>query len=159
MKLLSDANEYGLRAVIWLAQHPGESLKVKELAAHIDAAPGYLIKVLQSLAKSGILSARRGSQGGFTLQAEPSELSALEVINAIDGFERIGKCPLSLADHTTSLCPVHRHIDLAVAQLEEGFRQLMIADVLRQAASPEPGCEKLLANDCLPTHEIQLSPT
>ena len=159
MKLLTDANEYGLRAVIWLAQHRGESFKVKELALHIDAAPGYLIKVLQNLAKSGILSARRGNQGGFTLEADPEHLSALDIINAIDGFERISKCPMSLSDHATSLCPVHSHVDRAIAQLEEGFRQLTIGDVLQQAAAQEPGCEKLMAAPCLTAYGVDLIPS
>ena len=143
MKLLTDANEYGLRAVIWLAQHPGESFKVKELAIHIDAAPGYLIKVLQSLAKSGILSARRGNQGGFTLQADSTTLSALDIINAIDGFERISKCPMSLSEHAMNLCPVHSHLDSAIEQLEEGFRKLTIGDVLQRAAGSPLECENV----------------
>ena len=147
-----------MRAIIWLAQHPGESFKVKELAQHIDAAPGYLIKVLQNLAKSGILSARRGNQGGFMLQADPEKLSALDIINSIDGFERISKCPMSLSEHATSLCPIHSHVDNAIAQLEEGFRQLTIGDVLQQAAVSGPGCEKLTAEPCLTAYGVELMP-
>ena len=145
MKLLTDANEYGLRAVIWMAQHPGEPFKVKDLADSIHAAPGYLIKVLQSLAKAGILTGRRGTRGGFTLQADPAKLTALDIINAIDGFERIGSCPLALSAHESSLCPVHRSIDDAMHQIEESFRRLLICDVIEQSFSPDFQCERLLS--------------
>jgi len=157
MKLLTDANEYGLRAVIWLAQHPGESFKVKELALHIDAAPGYLIKVLQSLTKSGILSARRGNRGGFTLQADPDRLTALDIIDAIDGFERIEECPMSHAAHRSSLCPLHRHLELAIEQLEEGFRQLTIGDVLQQPLGHDLHCDELSARPYLPAYAAEFS--
>src|SRR5690606_17155548 len=96
MKLLSEAAEYGLRAVVWLAQRPGGYWKVREIAKGTRAAPGYLVKVLQGLARAGILSAQRGSQGGFRLERDPAGLTALEVINAIDPIERIRACPLGL---------------------------------------------------------------
>ena len=73
MKLLSDASEYALRAVVWLAQRPGLPQKTREIAEGTHAAPGYLVKVLQSLAKAGILSAQRGSHGGFSLERDPRD--------------------------------------------------------------------------------------
>ena len=89
MKLLSDASEYALRAVVWLAQRPGLPQKTREIAEGTHAAPGYLVKVLQSLAKAGILSAQRGSHGGFSLERDPRDLSVLDVIEAVDPIERI----------------------------------------------------------------------
>ncbi len=53
--------------MIWLAQRPQSPQKVREIAEDACAAPGYLIKILQSLTKVDILSAQRGIHGGFTL--------------------------------------------------------------------------------------------
>ena len=142
MKLLSDASEYGLRAVVWLAQCPEGPQKVKDIAEEIQAAPGYLIKVLQDLTKAGILSARRGSQGGFMLRRDPSELTALEVINAIDPFERIDACPLTLGRHQIDLCPIHLRIDAAVGQIEESFRNLTFGEMIGRSGGL---CEGLVA--------------
>ncbi len=143
MKLLSEACDYGLRAVIWLAQRPAEPQKVKEIAAGTKAAPGYLIKVLQELTKAGILTARRGSQGGFTLQSDPAELTALDVINAIDPLERIESCPLKIEMHATGLCPMHRCIDDAMASIEETFRRTTIEDVISSFPESPPLCAVL----------------
>lgn len=138
MKLLSDAAEYAVRAVIWLAQEGSESKKVREIAGATCAAPGYLVKVLQSLAKAGILSAQRGTRGGFVLIRDPAQLSVLEVINAVDPVERIQRCPLHLESHRKSLCPMHQRIDEALATVEAGFRRSTIADLLNDPDRPRP---------------------
>jgi len=138
MKLLSDASEYALRGVVWLAQRPGQTFKLREIADGTKAAPGYLIKVLQSLAKAGILSAQRGSTGGFSLVREPSQLSVLEVINAVDPIERIHSCPLGLKSHGTCLCPMHKRIDDAMARIEATFQDSSVADILDPDAASLP---------------------
>jgi len=143
MKLLSDATEYGLRAVVWLAQHPGEAQKVREIAEGTHATPGYLIKVLQALARVGILSAQRGSHGGFTLERDPATLSVLEVVNAIDPIERIHTCPLGLESHGECLCPMHKRIDDAIAAIEQSFGESTIADLLSEPTTSHPLCEAL----------------
>lgn len=140
MKLLSDASEYALRAVIWLARYPREAKKVRDIAVGTYAAPGYLVKVLQGLAKAGILSAQRGIHGGFTLVRDPAGLSVLEVINAVDPVERIRRCPLALEAHQDCLCPIHRRIDDAMATLEAGFRESTIEDMLGDPAGPRALC-------------------
>jgi len=145
VKLLSDATEYGLRAVVWLAQHPGEARKVREIAEGTHATPGYLIKVLQALAKAGILSAQRGSHGGFRLERDPAGLSVLEVVNAIDPIERIRTCPLGLEAHGECLCPMHRRIDDAMAAIEQSFGESTIADLLNEPTSSHSLCEALSA--------------
>lgn len=151
MKLLSEACEYGLRAVVWMAQHPAEPQKARELAVAVHAAPGYLIKVLQDLAKAGILSTQRGSRGGFTLQSDPAELTALDVINAIDGFERMTRCPLRLDAHASELCPVHRCIDDAMELIEQRFGGLTIQDVLADVrSSGQSRCRLLQASPVRP---------
>jgi Rrf2 family protein len=154
MKLLSEACEYGLRSIVWLAQHPGEAQKVRQIAEGTKAAPGYLVKVLQLLAKAGILSAQRGSNGGFRLERDPASLTVLEVINAIDPLERVRTCPLKIDSHGASLCPMHQRIDDAIAAIEQSFAQSTIGDLLSQPSRSRPLCQAL---NPLPTHNITLS--
>jgi len=156
MKLLSDASEYGLRAVVWLAQRPGQPQKVREIAEGTHAAPGYLVKVLQALAKARILSAQRGSSGGFRLERDPAELSVLEVINAIDPIERIHTCPLGLEAHGECLCPMHRRIDDAMAAIEQSFGDSTIDDLLTEPSASHPLCDALTtggSDDAMTTKE------
>lgn len=145
MRLLSDASEYALRAVLWLADRPGLPQTTQEIAAATKAAPGYLAKVLQSLGKAGILHAQRGMRGGFTLQRDPSDIAALEVINAVDPIERIRTCPLGIGSHGSQLCPLHRRIDDAVARIEAAFAETTIADILAEPSASKPLCD---VGDC-----------
>lgn len=144
MKLLSDASEYALRAIIWLAQQPGTAFKLREIAEGTHAAPGYLIKALQSLTRAGILSAQRGNTGGFTLLKKPEDLFILEVINAVDPIQRIHSCPLGLAEHGTRLCPLHRQIDDAMGLIERRFGTTTIADLLAKASTQGSTCSALM---------------
>ncbi|MHB1157893.1 MAG: RrF2 family transcriptional regulator [Phycisphaerales bacterium] len=141
MKLLSDASEYALRAVVWLADHRDAPCTTQEIAAATKSSPGYLAKVLQQLGRAGILSAQRGLRGGFTLNREPDDISVLEVINAVDHMERIVTCPLGLKSHGKRLCPLHRRIDQAMAQIEEAFAGATIADILSEPTKSKPLCE------------------
>ena len=68
-----------------------------------------------------------------------------QVIDRIDGFERIASCPLALTAHASTLCPIHRCIDDAMEQLEQAFRKLVIQDVIQQLSSPDFQCERLLS--------------
>lgn len=145
MKLLSDASEYALRGVVWLAQRKGQTFKLREIADGTKAAPGYLIKVLQSLAKAGIVSTQRGSTGGFTLIRDPGTLTVLEVINAVDPIERIRTCPLGLKSHGTCLCPMHKRIDDAMAFVEETLGNSTVTDLMDGSAPSIPMCDGPLA--------------
>ena len=143
MKLLSEASEYALRAVVWLAQHPGAAQKVREIADGTRSAPGYLVKVLQALAKAQIVSAQRGTQGGFTLQSDPAALTVLQVIDAVDPIERIHTCPLGLEAHGECLCPMHKRIDDAIATVEATFAATTIAELLVTTERPPSFCAAL----------------
>ncbi len=144
MKLLSDAGEYAIRAVVWIARHPHEPQKVKQIAGGTQTPAGYLIKVLQSLARAGILSARRGSLGGFTLRREPGSLSVFDIVQAVDAFERIETCPLGLVSHGKRLCPMHRQIDDAMAMIQSQFQSCTIKQLLTHATGSQPLLERLV---------------
>ena len=143
MKLLSDACEYALPAVVWLAQQPAGAYKVREIAQATRTPPGYLVKVLQQLAREIILSGQRGSHGGFTLIRDHEDLTVLEIINIVDPMERIHTCPLGLKSHGNHLCPMHRRVDDAMAAIERGFATSTIADLTHAANSGKPSCNAL----------------
>jgi len=149
LRLLSDASEYALRAIVWLGQEPGRSWRVREIAEHTHAAPGYLVKVLQQLARAGLLSAQRGSNGGYTMTRPPGEVTIADVLNAVDPIERIETCPLGLEAHGKQLCPLHRRIDDAMALIERTFASITVADLIREASQARSEC------DCLTTVTIK----
>lgn len=145
MRLFNDATEYGLRAVVWLTNQPQGPHKLQAIAEATAAAPGYLIKVLQLLARAGIVSAHRGISGGYALVRDPETLTALEVVSAIDPIERIRSCPLGLPGHAGGLCSLHQRIDDSLAEIERDFARITIAELALHRSSHGRACAALSA--------------
>ena len=137
--MFSQTAEYALRAVVWLADHVDDGPAGHSVIAEdAKVPPTYLAKVLQSLAKAKIVSSRRGVGGGYTLNHDPSELTVLDVVNAVDPIKRIHGCPLKLASHGKKLCGMHSRLDNAVALVEVALRESTIADILGETSRPKP---------------------
>ncbi|QDT67941.1 HTH-type transcriptional regulator IscR [Planctomycetes bacterium MalM25] len=138
---VSQTAEYALRAVVWLAQNPGAPQTTQQLATGTQVSVSYLPKVLQPLGRAGILTSQRGINGGYSLDRDPEDLSVLEVISCVDPIQRITRCPLKLSTHTGGLCPLHRMLDDAIADLERRYAETTIAGLLRQESNLKPLCE------------------
>lgn len=137
--MFSQTQEYALRAVVWLAQRNDNAPVGHLLIADETAVPAsYLSKVLQALVKAEILSSQRGVGGGFTLVRVPSELSVLEVVNAVDPVRRITTCPLGLKTHRRALCPMHARMDHALGLVEDALGKSKISELLSEPGRPKP---------------------
>lgn len=138
---VSQTAEYALRAVVWLAQNPGIPQTTQQLAEGTLVSQSYLPKVLQPLGRAGIVTSQRGVNGGYTLARDPEGLHVLEIVNCVDPIQRITSCPLRLGSHAGTLCPLHRMLDDAIADLETRFANTSIAALLKQEAGAKPLCE------------------
>ncbi len=140
--MFSQTQEYALRATIWLANHLDEgAFGCNQIAEDTAVPPSYLAKVLQELARSGILTSRRGVGGGFQLDRDPDSLTVLEVINAVDPVKRIATCPLGLKTHGKHLCPMHSRLDSAMEMVEEALGNSTIREVMSEPGRPLPMVE------------------
>ena len=93
MLKLSKKADYGLIAVRHLADRPSASAcSAKEIAKAYGIPTELLAKILQKLAKNGLLLSQHGTNGGYVLARRPSEISAFEVIRAIEGPLFITSC-------------------------------------------------------------------
>jgi Rrf2 family protein len=92
LKLTKKA-DYALMAMKHLAEHSNEgSRSAKDVAVAYGIPPEALAKILQRLAKAGLLQSQHGTNGGYTLAREAHTISAFEVIQAIDGPLFITSC-------------------------------------------------------------------
>lgn len=69
----------------------------------------------------------------------------LDVVNAVDPIPRIRKCPLGNPDHM-QLCPLHRHLDDAIALIEREFKQTTLAEILETSAKAGGQCRTLVTS-------------
>jgi Rrf2 family nitric oxide-sensitive transcriptional repressor len=138
--MLSQSVEYALRAVVHLASVAPEARTTDQIATVTHVPRAYLSKVLQALARGGVVQSQRGLGGGMSLVKKPEELTILEVVNAVEPIQRIHTCPLGLAAHGTHLCPLHRRVDNALALMEQAFEQTTLAEVLADPSRSVPLC-------------------
>jgi Rrf2 family protein len=93
---ISEAASLALHTVVYLAtQHDG-LVSTKQIARVLHASEAHLSKVLQRLARVGIVSSIRGPKGGFALHKPADAISLLEVYEAIEGPLALNNC---LGDH------------------------------------------------------------
>lgn len=83
---LSRTVSYALQATLQLAQTASSTpVPCSRLANEGGMPERFLLQILRSLVTHGILQSTRGVEGGYSLDRDPSEISLLEIIEAIDG--------------------------------------------------------------------------
>ena len=83
---ISRSTSYALVSVGYIAQNYKEGAV---LAARVSKEYGipleYLLKILQQLVRANVLRSKRGPRGGFFLARPDTDITLLEVIEAVDG--------------------------------------------------------------------------
>ena len=138
MLRLTKKADYGLMALKFLAEQSAGAVpapaSAKDIADAYHIPPQLLAKILQTLAKAGLLVSHAGTNGGYALARPASDISAFEVIRAIDGPLFITSCitihgTCDLAGHCTIKEPL-RKVNDSIKDLLSAIR---IADLAEAA--------------------------
>lgn len=103
---ISTKGRYALRIMIDLADHIGETVKLKDIAARQELSEKYMEQIIAVLNKAGYVRSTRGAQGGYQLVKEPAAYSVGMILRLTEGSlapveclaenalpcERTGKC-------------------------------------------------------------------
>ena len=90
---LSREGEYGLIAMIYLAQQPPTTvLTLNQIAEARHLPAGFLAKILQKLVRHGLLQSFRGRQRGYCLARDASDIKLRELLEAIEGPDLFERC-------------------------------------------------------------------
>jgi Rrf2 family nitric oxide-sensitive transcriptional repressor len=155
--MFSQTVEYALRAVVHLADQAPASRTTDQIATATLVPKAYLSKVLQGLCQANIVQSKRGIGGGMILTKPPSELTILDVVNAVEPIGRIRECPLGLTAHGIHLCPLHKRLDNAMALVEQAFRQTTLAEILAEPTESRPLCDFPSGRDASTTMSLPVT--
>jgi len=75
---------YGLRAALALAQ-TGKPLSIHALAEAEHLPEDYLEKILQNLRRAGLVDAKKGTSGGYSLARSATQMTVWEILRELDG--------------------------------------------------------------------------
>src|SRR5579859_233999 len=143
MLRLTKKADYGLMALKYLAEqstaHAPAAQSAKDIAQAYHIPPPLLAKILQTLARAGLLVSHAGTNGGYALARPANEISAFEVIRAIDGPLFITSCiTIHGACDLTSTCTIKeplRKVNDSIKELLSGIR---IADLMESPEASRP---------------------
>ena len=127
MLRLTKKADYGLMALKYLAEQAVNGAQsAKDIAEAYHIPPQLLAKILQTLAKAELLISHAGTNGGYSLARSAMEITAFEVIRAIDGPLFITSCitihgTCDLAGHCTIKEPL-RKVNDSIKDLLNGIR-------------------------------------
>ncbi len=133
---LTRAADYGVRVVVHLAGlAAGSRLSLTALAEAVEVPEQFLSKVLQRLARHGMIHSQRGMSGGFALAADAEALSLLDEVEAIEGPIRLNLClGPGVGCTRQSWCPAHLVWAEAQEALTGVLRRASIAQLARDGA-------------------------
>lgn len=108
--MLSNACQYAIRSILFLAMYSDENNKIgaKKVSEELETPQPFLAKLLQQLAKSGLVSSIKGPNGGFYLSKENRKNAIWDIIVCIDGTSKFDSCFMGLSScNEEAPCPVH----------------------------------------------------
>lgn len=132
--------DYALRAMIHLATLPeGVREPQQEVAARNDIPRDFLAKILKKLVDQGLVSAHRGPRGGVALARPASEISFLDVIEAVDGPVVLNLClDASQGCSQDSTCTMQAVWRAGQERMLDVYRATSLATLVPGPQSPAP---------------------
>ncbi|MBL8290926.1 MAG: Rrf2 family transcriptional regulator [Bryobacterales bacterium] len=127
--------DYAARVMIHLASLPVGERASRDILAEASQTPThFLSKILQSLARSGLIVSRRGASGGFALARPADQLTLLDVLEAIEGPLALNRClEKSTPCSRSTWCGAHLVWARAQAALIEVLRSATLTELARQS--------------------------
>jgi len=135
MLRLTKKADYGLIALKHLAELPlGHAQSAKEIAKAYHIPTPLLAKVLQTLARSGVVVSHAGIHGGYSLGRPASQITAFEVIRSIEGPLFIASCTTSHGDcDLLSSCTVKEPLRKLNDTIQSLLQNMRISDLCEES--------------------------
>jgi len=128
---------HGLRAVLYIAARNIDSpVRGEDIAKEEDLPQPFLSKILKILSSRNILHSVRGPGGGFRLARPATEISLLDIVEAIDGLTQFEECALGWKTcQDDNPCPLHD----SWKQMRTGLRDYLGRSTVADLVALEKG--------------------
>jgi Rrf2 family protein len=142
MLKLTKKADYGLIALKHLALNNGRgAASAKDIAERYGVPQPLLAKILQKMARHGLLVSHHGTYGGYLLARSPDKITALEVIRLIDGPVLLTACSTSHGDcDHTDKCNVREPLRRVHDSILELLNSITIAELMKDESQRKEPC-------------------
>lgn len=95
MLRMSKLADYAALMLATMAERPGATHTTAVLAAETGVSPPTASKLLKLLARAGLVESQRGAHGGYSLARAPRRITAVDIIEAVEGPLAMTECTLA----------------------------------------------------------------
>ncbi|MFA6192204.1 MAG: Rrf2 family transcriptional regulator [Sulfurimonas sp.] len=131
--LITKASEYAILSLIVLSK-TASPMGSETLSLELSISKSFLAKILQALAKDGILKSYKGVNGGFSLAKTPKEINMLEVMLSVEGkAPAVFECAPSVNDcpsNKAQMCSIWPFLNRLQGKIDSFLSDLTLADIL-----------------------------
>ena len=137
MLRLSKLTDYGTVVLSEMAREPGRLHTAAELAAGLHLAAPTVSKLLKQFAKAGLVGSHRGAKGGYSLARPAEEITAVQIIDAIEGPVAITQCSMSHSRcGIEAVCGIGHNWQRISLAIRDALRGVTLAQLARPVAVP-----------------------
>jgi Rrf2 family protein len=128
--MLSQSVGYAATALGFVAAAGGKPVLIKDIADTTSIPAPYLAKIINLLARKGLVNTQRGVGGGVTLARAAIQISLLDLCNALDDSSSHPRCMLGTAECSEErACPAHQFWVAQRTHIQDFLARMTIADV------------------------------
>ena len=128
---LTSFTDYGLRMLMRMGSAPERAFSTAELAEEFNLSRNHLTKIMQRLAKAGLVQTRRGGGGGAILAVAPEEIRLGDVVRMLEDGQALVECFGSGGGDCTidGSCRLKSRLRIAEMAFIDNLNRSTIADV------------------------------
>lgn len=136
MLRLSKLTDYGTVLLAYMASQPEAVHAAADVAAATRIGLPTVSKLLKVFTRAGLVTSFRGARGGYSLARPAEAITAVEIIDAIEGPVAITQCSL---DHSQCgiepVCGVGQNWQRISMMIRDALKTVTLAQLIRPAAS------------------------
>lgn len=137
MLRMSKLADYAALMLATMAEQPAASWTTAELAAETGIRRPTASKLLKMLTRAKIVTSRRGTHGGYSLSRSPNAISAVDMIEAIEGPLAMTECTLAPgACNLEPTCPVSSQWQRLSFAVRRALAEITLADLVGDPIVP-----------------------
>jgi len=136
---LSRMTDYGIVVMSQMGQDLDAAKTAHEIALSCGIPAPTASKLLKALARAGLVDSRRGAHGGYALAREPDDITAADIIEALEGPVALTACVEGSESDcgVESLCPMRGGWDRVNTAIRQALEDLTLADLTAPMEFPE----------------------
>ena len=139
---ISTRGRYALRAMVDLALHADrEPILRQEIAKRQGISADYVAQLFRPLHKAGLVQGVKGPGGGYRLARNPAEVTAGDVVRAVEGPVAVVQCALPEDDscNRAGQCATHLLWTQLSAMMTEFLDSVTLQDLCDEARQLREG--------------------